>query len=152
MAVDAEEAGMDAFMDKPFKLEELTAVYTKLLERNHRNQRDIPTHQSTGTPGVDTDPSSLGTAARGPRSIRKVTPNAKIFVDANELMVGDTSPLEQVGTFPIAAVAVLDWKHAKTAQQSTSEHFQTSTGTGDVSGNDMVSGIMSNNAKVHAAN
>ena len=64
MAVDAEEAGMDAFMVKPFKLEELTAVYIKLLERNHRNQRDIPTRPTPVTHGVDTaDTPTLGTAS-----------------------------------------------------------------------------------------
>ena len=114
MAVDAEEAGMDAFMDKPFKLEELTAVYIKLLERENRNQRDIPTQPTAVPLGVDTDtPSGLGVVARGPRSIRKVTPNVKIFVDASEVddvtaspMGGDISSLEQYGSSTIAAVVV----------------------------------------------
>ena len=148
MAVDAEEAGMDAFMDKPFKLEELTAVYTKLLERNHRNQRNHSTRQPTVLPGVDTDtPSGLGVVARGPRSIRKVTPNAKIFVDASELddvvasqVVGDSTFLEQNGTAPTAAVAVLESEWIGKVENGT------------VNGIGMVNEVMSNNAKVHAAN
>ena len=79
MAIDAKEADMDAFMEKPFKLDELTAVYINLLARDQRNQGDI-----TGTPGVDAGPTSLRAITRGRRSIRNVTPNAKIFVDASE--------------------------------------------------------------------
>ena len=115
MAVDAEEAGMDAFMNKPFKLEELAALYVKILERHNRKQRDISTRQITATPGVDTISIPLETIVCGPRSICNVTPNAKIFVDASELdgmitsqMCGDSLSLEQDGTLPAAAVAVLE--------------------------------------------
>ena len=100
ITVEAEEAGMDAFMDKPFKLEELTAVYTKLLEMN--NQRD---HASFGSIGIDTP--SPGVTGRTPRSIRNITSNARIFVDAKELddlsasaspIDGDPTSVEQKGT------------------------------------------------------
>ena len=93
MAIDAEEAGMDAFMEKPFKLEELTAVYTKILERDHRHAN----HQTTLTPGVDTE--SLGVVVCGPRSICKVTLNAKIFVDASEL--GEMIASQTGGVVPV---------------------------------------------------
>ena len=114
MAVEAEEAGMDAFMNKPFKLEELTALYNKILVRYDRNQQDTSTQQATVTHGVTQETPSL-MVVRGPRSIRNVTPNAKIFVDASELdgmitsqMCGDSLSLEQDGTLPAAAVAVLE--------------------------------------------
>ena len=84
MAVDAEEAGMDAFLEKPFKLEELTAVYIKLLERDRRNQRDLSSRQLAVATGIEAGTITLGPLALGPRSIRKITPNAKIFVDSKE--------------------------------------------------------------------
>ena len=155
MAVDAEEAGMDAFMDKPFKLEELTAVYIKLLERENRNQRDIPTQPTAVPLGVDTDtPSGLGVVARGPRSIRKVTPNVKIFVDASEVddvtaspMGGDISSLEQDGSSTIAAVVVQESDKKGMVETVTA---QPSAGSG--SGNGMIGGIKNNSAKVYAVN
>ena len=124
MAVDAEEAGMDAFMDKPFKLEELTAVYIKLLKRDNRNQLSI--RQTTY---------ARGDVARRPRLIRNVTPNAKIFVDAAEVddvialqVGGDSTSSQQDGTSSTAAVAVPERMGLKNAQKD------------------------SGNAKVHAAN
>ena len=89
IAIDAEEAGMDAFMNKPFKLDELTAVYTKLLENDH-----LSTRTTIVTP-TSIDKSRVS----GPRLIRKITPNAKIFVnEMDDLTVsqmnGDVSVLE----------------------------------------------------------
>ena len=113
MAVEAEEAGMDAFMEKPFRLEELTAVYIKLLERENRNQRVVSAVQPILTSGLDTG--TLGAVPRGStsRSIRNITKNAKIFVDASEFEFDDaiasqvgvnTSELAQDGTSPNVAV------------------------------------------------
>ena len=154
MAVDAEEAGMDAFMDKPFKLEELTAVYTKLLERNHRNQRNHSTRQPTVLPGVDTDtPSGLGVVARGPRSIRKVTPNVKIFVDASEVddvtaspMGGDISSLEQDGASPTVALVV-----SESEWEGKGEAGPVQPPNRNGSDDGMISVIKHHNAKVYAA-
>ena len=135
MAVDAEEAGMDAFMDKPFKLEEITAVYIKLLER-----------ETQSTPSVDTAPLH-GVVAHGPRSIYNVTKNAKIFIDASELdemiasqIIGDSMSLE--GTSLTTAVAVsTEWETVKNAQNESDR------------GNGVIGGIKHNNiAKVHAEN
>ena len=153
MAVEAEEAGMDAFMNKPFKLEELTALYNKILVRYDRNQQDTSTQQATVTHGVTQETPSL-MVVRGPRSIRNVTPNAKIFVDASELddiiasqMGDDFSSLEQNGSSPTVAVAVAvsesEWKTAVSEKPAT--------GNSNDTGNGMVSGIKYNNAKVHAA-
>ena len=152
MAVDAEEAGMDAFMDKPFKLEELTAVYIKLLERDHRNnQRDTSTHQTTVVQDVNTV--VLGAVVHNPRSIYKVTPNAKIFIDASELndmlathMIGDATSLEQDGTLP-AAAAVMSKAEWKGKVETGSVQALTGSGNGNV----LMTGI-TRNAKVHAAN
>ena len=102
MAVDAEEAGMDAFMEKPFKLEELTAVYIKLLERDQRNQRE---QSSRETSQAVTSSADTGVVAGVPRSSFNVTKNAKIFVDAGDLKSICAS---QDGTSPIVAVAVTE--------------------------------------------
>ena len=56
-------------MNKPFKLDELTTVYTKLLEHDQ-----LSTRTTIVTPDVDTVSVSLTTVAR-PRLIRKLTPN-----------------------------------------------------------------------------
>ena len=156
MAVDAEEAGMDAFMDKPFKLEELTAVYTKLLARDNQSTR--PT---TGTPGVDTQAAPLlGAVARGPRSIYNVTKNAKIFIDAGELddisasqTGGATSSLEQDGASPTYFMVVAEGNVAKISDKTAAAGYaQPPLTGGDGSGNGMISGIKLTSAKVHAAN
>ena len=148
MAIDAEEAGMDAFMDKPFKLEELTAVYIKLLERDHRNQCDRSIRTTTLTPGVDTD-----TVARGPRSLCNVTKNAKIFVDVDELhdMIAsqiDTTivslGMEQDGTSPTVAVAIPERQSPMNTQKITVRDSDR--------GNEMIKEIKYNNSKVHPAN
>ena len=146
MAVDAEEAGMDAFMNKPFKLEELAAVYVKILERHNRKQRDISTRQITSTPSTD----AISQAVR--RSIRNVTPNAKIFVDPSEFddtsisqLGGASSSLERNGSSPTVAVLESEWKGMmETGQVQPTTGFSTANG--------MNSGITSNNAKEHAAN
>ena len=152
MAVDAEDAGMDAFMDKPFKLEDLTAVYIKILERDQRHSN----HQSTVTPSIVDVSSLLGVVVRAHRSIRNVTPNAKIFIDASELdyMVpaligGNSSLLEQDGTSPTVAVAVPERKVATMADKPATCHVQPPTEC--VSVNSMINGI-TQNAKVHVAN
>ena len=127
MAVDAEESGMDAFMVKPFKLEELTAVYIKLLERNHRNQRDIPTRPTPVTHGVDTaDTPTLGTASH---------------------MGGGKSSLEEEETSPSVAVVV-----SESEWNGKGETGQVQPPTGSGSGKGIISGIKHNNAKVHATN
>ena len=161
MAVDAEEAGMDAFMDKPFKLEELTAVYVKLLEIQNQNQGDQFTCLTTRTPGDDTDTLSLGTVpvARRHRSIRSVTPSAKIFIDAGEwddIIAshggGDSSLLEQGGislNAPVV-VAVPERKSVGNLQKTASGQFQISAGSN--SGDGMIGGITHKHAKVHAEN
>ena len=152
MAVDAEEAGMDAFMDKPFKLEELIAVYTKILVRDNQNQRVVSASQTAASSGVDVD--SLGAIVRGPRSVCNVTKNAKIFIDASELndmfasqMAVDKCSLEQDGTLPTIAVVVSEseWKGKLETGPA-----QLPTGSGI--GSDMISEIKLNSAKVHAAN
>ena len=149
MAVEAEEAGMDAFMEKPFRLEELTAVYVKLLERDNRTQRD-----GSAPPGVNT---SLGIAVRSHRSIRNITPNAKIFIDSDEFdnitatqIDGETSLLEQDGTPPTTAMSVSERKVAETSQKVTTDHAQLLTGSGIDNGT--ISGLKHSSAKVHAEN
>ena len=143
MAVDAEAAGMDAFMDKPFRLEELTAVYVKLLERDNRNQRVVSTYQMKESLGKD---SSLGAVISADRLIRNITPNAKIFVDSHEFddvvasqIVGDASSL--AGTSPIIAVAVA-------ASECNEKRMSGTVLPPSRSG----SGIYPNSSKVHAAN
>ena len=124
MAVEAEEAGMDAFMEKPFRLEELTALYIKLLERDNRNQRDNFTRPGVDTLGVDTPwPTAV---VRRQRLIRNVTPSTKIFIDASQ----------QDGTPTIVI--------AKTSQKITTDPL-----TGSGIDNGTISGF---SAKVHAEN
>ena len=145
MAVDAEEAGMDAFMDKPFKLEELTAVYVKLLEGENRHQRDRATLPPTRTQSIDIDTPPLGTVA-GPRLIRNVTPNAKIFVDASES--DDMMIISHVGSdisSPTVAVAV-----SESELKGKVEASPVQPPTGSSSGNGMTSGNKHNGAKVYA--
>lgn len=128
MAIDAEAAGMDAFMEKPFKLEELIAVYIKLMERDR---------QSTVRPDIDAVTSSIEPTSRS-RSIWNVTKNVKIFVDANELndmtslQTGDdSSSLHLDGTLPGVSVNAIF--------------------TDSSNGNGMSTIIKQNNGKVYAS-
>lgn len=134
MAVDAEAAGMDAFMDKPFKLEELTAVYIKLMERDQRNQRELTTRE---TPQTMTSIADTGIVALGPRLSFNVTKNAKIFVDAGDLKSIRAS---QDCTLPVVAVALTE----------SDRQEKVVTGPGETT---IVNGINHNNSsRVHAAN
>ena len=137
MAVDAEAAGMDAFMDKPFRLEELTAVYIKLMERDQRNQRELSSRE---TPQAVTSSADIGVVARGPRSSFNVTKNAKIFVDAGDLKSMRAS---QDGTSPIVAVAVTESERKGKVVNGPDEPVIAS-GSG--------SGTNHSSSRVHAAN
>lgn len=141
MAIDAEAAGMDAFMDKPFRLEDLTAVYIKLLERGHPSQRKTSTHQTKESPHV-------AVISTTDRLIRNVTPNAKIFVNVSEFddvvapqIVGDSSSLAGTSPTGIAVAAVA-------ASESERKRMSGSVSPPVRSG----SGIIPNSSKVHAAN
>ena len=72
IAVEAEEAGMDAFMEKPFKLDDLAMIYPKILECRERESSGM----SLKTAGAD------ATTTIVPRLIRPITTNAKIFVNS----------------------------------------------------------------------
>ena len=144
MAVDAEEAEMDACMNKPFKLAELTAVYAKILECDNRNQRDLSTHRTTVTPGVDIHPLGLVFLlvvqyARSPRVRRYLLMlvNQLIWLCRKD---GNSSSLEQNGTSPPAAAVklVTDWKVVTMmAGKTAMDHVERPTGSGS-EGNGLV--------------
>ena len=90
MAVDAEEAGMDAFMNKPFKLEELSAVYVKLLARDQKNQYDLTTCETASTPGIDKETLTLWSASHmdgGALEEKERLPNVAVAVLESEKIV-----------------------------------------------------------------
>ena len=80
IAIEAEEAGMDAFMNKPFKLDDLTIIYPKILECRQRELLNV----SLKSTGDDT--------TVVPRMIKPITTNAKIFVARTVSNSGESTP------------------------------------------------------------
>ena len=89
MAVEAEESGMDAFMNKPYNMEELEAAYTVICEHRRRGGR------AGAGAGVD------DVGERAPREAVSLTANTTLFLEA--LHDGDSGGIFVPGEYLASA-------------------------------------------------